>query len=237
MSYLPVPFSNKIYRNWRKLNSTLNIDESTKLQNDHYSEWIGYIKSYQPLLNVTWIWHSCAEFHLCFNRLQREPPYLCMQLKSMHYEDSITADWMGTLVFTDNIWSDHSSVGWNTDIHLQTCFRYSGKKMNETHPCPARKPILEGLTLSLNTTISILWHLLAGGPGKHSSTTHHCGPISAELPFLRCSLMDRGRKNCRWRSSGLLGCSVNDFIKVKKTSLERQVCCSTAIYLHLWLII
>lgn len=68
-----------------------------------------------------------------------------------------------------------------------------------TYPCPARKPRLEGLTLSLNTTISMLWHLWSdeAGTGEHSSTTHHWSASPSDAPVICWSLIDMGLKKTR----------------------------------------
>lgn len=65
-----------------------------------------------------------------------------------------------------------------------------------TYPCPARKPRLEGLTLSLNITISMLWQLWSETE-VHSSTTHHWSACPSDVTVICWSLMDIGLKKSR----------------------------------------
>lgn len=83
---------------------------------------------------------------------------------------------------------------------LQAGFK---KSFLVTYPCPARKPRLEGLTLSLNTTISMLWHLWSdeAETGEHSSTTHHWSASRSDAPVICWSLMDMGLKKARLERS------------------------------------
>lgn len=72
-----------------------------------------------------------------------------------------------------------------------------------TYPCPAKNPRLEGLTLSLNTTNSMLWHLCSEDvtTGEHSSTTHHWSAASFDVPLTCWSWIDMGlKKASAWRS-------------------------------------
>lgn len=71
-------------------------------------------------------------------------------------------------------------------------------RCSDTYPCPARKPRLEGLTLSLNITISMLWHLCSDESGEHSSIIHHWLDCPFGTPLVACwSLMDIGLKKLR----------------------------------------
>lgn len=65
-----------------------------------------------------------------------------------------------------------------------------------TYPCPARNPRLEGLTLSLNISISMLWHswLDEARTEEHSSTTHHWSASPLVTPVTCWSLTDMGLK-------------------------------------------
>lgn len=82
----------------------------------------------------------------------------------------------------------------NKDVRQKTSWQYSVDA--GTYPCPARKPRLEGLTLSLNITISMLWHLGLAEvkAGEHSSTIHHWSDSPFDSPGICWSLMDMGLK-------------------------------------------
>lgn len=78
------------------------------------------------------------------------------------------------------------------------------------YPCPARKPRLEGLTLSLNITISMLWQLWSEAE-VHSSTTHHWSACPSDATVICWSLMDIGLKKSR---SGRSECSAGKQARV-----------------------
>lgn len=77
-----------------------------------------------------------------------------------------------------------------------------GLSKQVTYPCPAKKPRLAGLTLSLNTTISMLSHLWSDetSVGVHSCTIHHWSASRCVVRLTFCSLIARGLKKAK--SSG-----------------------------------
>ncbi len=103
--------------------------------NRHHSSWVirlfgcYYFKSWR-----CWMWCNLARMlivshlNMKWYRLQCAPSYLCMQLKSTHYEPSIAADRTGKWIFTD-IWPDNNSSDCSSLLFCWSCLVTSNVSM------------------------------------------------------------------------------------------------------------